>query len=45
MSGLRIETLYTIAVDKVDLERRVIAPMADSRYKRDFFGFTPRCGC
>lgn len=41
LSGLRIETLYTITVDKVDLDRRVIAPMADRRFKRDFFSFIP----
>ena len=42
LSGLRIETLYTITVDKVDLDRRVVAPMSDRRYKRDFFSFIPR---
>ncbi len=42
LSGLRIETLYNITVDKVDLGRRVVAPMADRRFKRDFFSFIPR---
>ncbi len=42
LSGLRIETLYTITVDKVDLDKRVVAPMADRRFKRDFFSFIPK---
>ncbi len=41
LSGMRIETLYTITIDKVDIDRRIVAPMADRRYKRDFFGFIP----
>ncbi|BAN89927.1 hypothetical protein [Aeropyrum camini] len=41
LSGLRIETLYTIPFDKVDLDRRVVAPWSDRKYKRDFFSFIP----
>lgn len=44
LSGLRIETIYSIPLDRVDLERRVVAPMSDRRHKRDWFSFIPRVG-
>ncbi len=42
LSGLRIETLYTLRMDEVDLQQRVIAPMRDRSRKRDWFSFIPQ---
>lgn len=44
LSGLRIETLYAIPFDRVDLDSRVVAPMSDRHRKRDWFSFIPESG-
>ena len=41
LTGLRIETLYTLSMKEIDIERRIVAPMRDRRRKRDWFSFVP----